>query len=593
VQGSSQIAELAKRIHWLNYHVLSKGITYAKKHSNVQQNKYKSGGGGKKDKIDATYYLAPVSVMSKNIQKGGREYKDLYSDIASVQVELYDFDSDDNSNEDIEYKPITDLPETYEMVQASRRVILATNAIETGLTIDTLKYCIDTGYVKEASFNPNFGCSLLVDKNVTQASSRQRRGRAGRKAPGEFYACYTKEVYDKLPTLQFPDIVREDISLFLLDILITETNAREVEINASDAKHINYKSDISISGVRMLKSSTPTYATISYQKNSFDQKMYHIEYDAPFDAKKLDFIQYPSADNMEYSIEKMHALGFIDHEYKPTLIGLYGAKFRKMSLENIRMILAGYANGCNVLDLITIACFVELSFEIGAPSKSYKTRNPLKLSDVEAMYYTKTVFCDEFIEYIFLWHDFMQVLNKMGDKYISNIKQSKKKLFPYGYIEDWCEEVGVKLDGLIAAIALRDEVISDMMTAGLNPFYNGLEIPEGRYSLVEILNRNLIEGLDEIKKIKQCIYDGYYLNIYIWNDMLKSYTSARTHNTVSLISKLVKNITHAEISQSKPQKIIIGDVMLRESMTDKGMYEFTGSIISVLDGFIEYDPTFI
>jgi hypothetical protein len=187
----------------------------------------------------------------------------------------------------------------------------------------------------------------------------------------------------------------------------------------------------------------------------------------------------------------------------------------------------------------------------------------------------------------------MQVLNKMGDKYISNIKQSKKKLFPYGYIEDWCEEVGVKLDGLIAAIALRDEVISDMMTAGLNPFYNGLEIPEGRYSLVEILNRNLIEGLDEIKKIKQCIYDGYYLNIYIWNDMLKSYTSARTHNTVSLISKLVKNITHAEISQSKPQKIIIGDVMLRESMTDKGMYEFTGSIISVLDGFIEYDPTFI
>jgi hypothetical protein len=79
-----------------------------------------------------------------------------------------------------------------------------------------------------------------------------------------------------LPTLQFPDIVREDISLFLLDILITETNAREVEINASDAKHINYKSDISISGVRMLKSSTPTYATISYQKNSFDQKMYHI-----------------------------------------------------------------------------------------------------------------------------------------------------------------------------------------------------------------------------------------------------------------------------------------------------------------------------
>ncbi len=554
IQGNVQIKMLSDKIHYLNTKVFSRGLEYARKHNEEQQAKYKKIGGRASAPPDA-YYLAPIGLMSRNIQKGGREYKDLYSDISSVSVEIYEFDAEGNRTDKI-----------LDVVYASRRVMLGTNSIETGLTIDTLKYCIDTGYVKESMFYPNLNCQILIDKNVSQASSRQRRGRVGRKAPGQFYACYTADVYRDMQPLPAPDIVKEDISLFLLNIILSET-----------------KTTLEISD----------YSDEAFQMSKYDQNWYSLKTEMPFYASKLDFIQSPSADSLGYSIEKLATLGFIDHEYKPTIIGLYGAKFRKLSIENIRMILAGYQHGANVLDLITIACCIEIGFEIGIQRRKYVPRNPLGVSADESIFYNKILFADEFIEYLFIWYDFMQAIEKVGAVLEKNSIAGAKKAIPINYVPGWCEENGFKLDGLMRVVELRDEILGDMLTMGINPYYNGLDLPRGTYNLVSILRRNLTDGMQEIIKIKHCIYEGYRLNVCIWDIHRKAYISGN-HIALSLDSKLTKAMTpDADLKQTRPQKIIVSGITLMESFFDKGNYDFVGGEVSVLDGFVDVDIDFV
>jgi HrpA-like RNA helicase len=563
LQGAAQIKKISDKIHYLNSKIFSKGLEESKKHVEEQQKKYKTGGkaGNKTNsKIDA-YYLAPIALMSENISSGSKSYMDLYSNIDSVTVDIYNFDE---KGERIDI-PIATVP-------ASRRIMAGSNAIETGLTIQTLGYCIDSGFVKESHFNPNFNCQVLIDKNVTQASSRQRRGRVGRNAPGVFYACYTSSVYESLPKLPFPDIVKEDISLFLLNIIIdkTKTTLVEVEYNKRTAE--------------------------CFQMNQFNQQWYKLTREEIFDASSLDFIQYPSADSIGYATEKLHGLGFIDHEYNPTLFGLYGSKFRKIKLENIRMILAGYHHNANILDLVTIACCIQIGHELGIQKKKYKPRNPLRVSEEEANQYYKLLFLDEFIEYLFIWDDFMNAIDSISsvlEKNIKLVKPSKGNIMPVNYLPNWCKENGFKLEGLLKVIELRDEVIETMLTMGLNPYYNGLGLSRGAYNLVNILQRNIQEGIDEIKKIKYCIYEGYRFNVCIWNNISKTYVGTYAHNNITINSKLIKPLTaDDDIKQLRPQKIIVSTVTVQQN-SNKNIYEFIGGDISVLDGFLDVDIEFL
>lgn len=62
----------------------------------------------------------------------------------------------------------------------SRKVVLATNVAETSITISGIKYIVDAGLSKIRTFNPKTGVDSLVVAPISQASARQRSGRAGR-----------------------------------------------------------------------------------------------------------------------------------------------------------------------------------------------------------------------------------------------------------------------------------------------------------------------------------------------------------------------------------------------------------------------------
>jgi len=67
---------------------------------------------------------------------------------------------------------------------AVRKVILATSIAETSLTIDGVRVVVDSGLSRVPRFDPRRGMTGLETVPVSLASADQRRGRAGRQAPG-------------------------------------------------------------------------------------------------------------------------------------------------------------------------------------------------------------------------------------------------------------------------------------------------------------------------------------------------------------------------------------------------------------------------
>ena len=65
-----------------------------------------------------------------------------------------------------------------------RKVVLATSIAETSLTVEGVRIVVDAGLARRARFDPGSGMSRLVTERASRAEADQRRGRAGRVAPG-------------------------------------------------------------------------------------------------------------------------------------------------------------------------------------------------------------------------------------------------------------------------------------------------------------------------------------------------------------------------------------------------------------------------
>lgn len=79
--------------------------------------------------------------------------------------------------------------------KGTRKCIIATNIAEASLTIDGIFYVVDPGFVKVKVYNPKLGMDSLVVSPISQASARQRAGRAGRTGPGKCYRLYTEDSF--------------------------------------------------------------------------------------------------------------------------------------------------------------------------------------------------------------------------------------------------------------------------------------------------------------------------------------------------------------------------------------------------------------
>ena len=98
-----------------------------------------------------------------------------------------------------------------------RRVILATNVAETSITLPGITAVVDAGLVRQR-IHQNRRIVLAL-RPISQASAEQRRGRAGRLAPGICYRLW--EEHAQLEHETPPEIQREDLTQFVLTVAAT------------------------------------------------------------------------------------------------------------------------------------------------------------------------------------------------------------------------------------------------------------------------------------------------------------------------------------------------------------------------------------
>lgn len=98
-----------------------------------------------------------------------------------------------------------------------RKCVVATNIAETSLTVDGIKYVVDSGYCKLKVYNPKIGMDALQVYPISQANANQRAGRAGRTGPGVCYRLYTDDQYrNEMLSNTVPEIQRTNLANVVL-----------------------------------------------------------------------------------------------------------------------------------------------------------------------------------------------------------------------------------------------------------------------------------------------------------------------------------------------------------------------------------------
>jgi len=103
--------------------------------------------------------------------------------------------------------------------QPGRKCVVSTNIAETSLTIDGVVFVIDPGFSKQKVYNPRIRVESLLVSPISQASAKQRAGRAGRTQPGKCFRLYTLKAFkSELQEQTYPEILRSNLGSVVLQL---------------------------------------------------------------------------------------------------------------------------------------------------------------------------------------------------------------------------------------------------------------------------------------------------------------------------------------------------------------------------------------
>lgn len=104
-------------------------------------------------------------------------------------------------------------------IPSVRKVVVATNIAATSLTIEGIRFVVDSGFVKQLSYNPRTGLDSLNVVLISRSEAIQRAGRAGRTMAGKCFRLFSKEVYETVMMEEtVPEIQRTSLTHVILHL---------------------------------------------------------------------------------------------------------------------------------------------------------------------------------------------------------------------------------------------------------------------------------------------------------------------------------------------------------------------------------------
>ena len=100
-----------------------------------------------------------------------------------------------------------------------RKIVLATDIAETSITIPDISTVVDSGLSRQPHFDPVTGMTRLHTRRVSQTSSIQRMGRAGRTQQGHCYRLWSETSQITLEKQTPAEILQADLCPLVLQLL--------------------------------------------------------------------------------------------------------------------------------------------------------------------------------------------------------------------------------------------------------------------------------------------------------------------------------------------------------------------------------------
>lgn len=94
----------------------------------------------------------------------------------------------------------------------TRKVVLSTNVAETSLTVEGVRIVVDAGLARVARYDAGVGMTRLRTARISRASADQRRGRAGRTAPGACWRLWDAHEEFGFQQATTPEIIEADLA---------------------------------------------------------------------------------------------------------------------------------------------------------------------------------------------------------------------------------------------------------------------------------------------------------------------------------------------------------------------------------------------
>jgi ATP-dependent helicase HrpB len=99
-----------------------------------------------------------------------------------------------------------------------RKIVLASAVAETSLTIEGVRVVVDSGLMRIPRFDPGTAMTRLETVRVSRDTADQRRGRAGRTAPGVCYRLWTEGEDRGLVPHRTPEVVEADLAPLVMEL---------------------------------------------------------------------------------------------------------------------------------------------------------------------------------------------------------------------------------------------------------------------------------------------------------------------------------------------------------------------------------------